>query len=424
MLARSLDASLFAQRTRQQFSIPGASMIRRQFVALSGISVLLIISCRDTPTRITTPDARVGAGAQHQQIAAAISVSPSSASIEVGGTVQLTATPAKSKYTWRSSNPSAATVDAQGLVTGVAAGTATITASSSGSSGTAEITVTSPAPPEPVPGPPEGSVLLLAAGDIAMCSNEFDEATAKILDANPTGTVAPLGDNVYQSGSAKEYANCYAPNWGRHLGRTRPAPGNHDYKTRNAAGYFQYFGSAAGDPSKGYYSYDVRANNTVAAWHIVVLNSNIARDNASAQIQWLRADLQANAGTACTIAYWHHPRFSSGSHGNDATQAAFWETLYAYGADIVLNGHDHDYERFSPQTPNGLADATNGIREFVAGTGGAYLYQLGTLKPNSEVWDGSANGVLKLTLSPGGYSWEFVPIAGRTFTDSGSSQCH
>ncbi len=260
--------------------------------------------------------------------------------------------------------------------------------------------------------------MLLAAGDISTCTNDFDEATARILDANPSGTVAVPGDNAYQNGSTSEYASCYHPTWGRHLSRTKPAVGNHEYQTPGATGYYAYFGAKAGDPAKGYYSYDL------GAWHIIVLNSNIARDASSAQLQWLRSDLQANSGKTCTLAYWHHPRFSSGLHSNDATQSAFWETLYTFNADVVLNGHDHDYERFAPQTPSGVADDARGLRAFVVGTGGAEFRTLGSRKANSQVFDATAAGVLKLTLSSDSYAWKFLPIAGQTFTDSGSASCH
>ncbi|MFN2637960.1 MAG: Ig-like domain-containing protein, partial [Gemmatimonadaceae bacterium] len=370
-------------------------MLRRRSIALTVLSAALVFACRDTSNKITSIDAGATADARTQP-STTISVAPSSATIDVGATIQLTATSTSAKpqnYNWRSSNSSVATVDGNGLVKGVAAGTATITASASGKSGSSTITVNAGPPPEPPPPPPAGSELLFAAGDIATCSNDFDEATAKVLDANPTGTVATLGDNAYQNGSASDFANCYNPTWGRHLARTQPSPGNHDYQTQSASGYFGYFGARAGDPTQGYYSYDIRSSDG-GVWHIIALNSNIARDATSAQIQWLRADLQSasDAGTVCTIAYWHHPRFSSGYHGNDATEAAFWDALSQYNAEIVLNGHDHDYERFAPQAPDGTANDATGIREFIVGTGGADLRVLGTLKPNSQVFNGTTNG--------------------------------
>jgi hypothetical protein len=341
-----------------------------------------------------------------------VSVSPASASVQVGSTVQLTATTkpaATTTFTWISSNNAVATVSTSGLVTGASAGGATITATASGKSGTSSITVVAP--------PPPGSEVLLAAGDISSCSNDFDEATAKLLDVMP-GTIATLGDNAYESGSATEFSTCYDPTWGRHKSRTKPAVGNHEYGTAGAAGYFGYFGAAAGDPAKGYYSYDL------GNWHIVALNSSIAHDATSAQIAWLRSDLTANT-KSCTLAYWHHPLFSSGfEHGNDPSQQPAWDVLYEFNADVVLSGHDHDYERFAPQTPSGVADASRGIREFVVGTGGRSHYSLGTLKANSQIFDSTSFGVLKLVLSAGAYTWQFIPIAGNSFTDSGSGSCH
>ena len=348
-----------------------------------------------------------------------ISVSPSSATVAIGATVQLTATAtppgSATSFTWASSNSAVATVSATGLVTGVASGSATISASAGGKSGTSAITV--PASP-----PPPGAEVFVGAGDIAVCGSSGDEATSDLL-VNISGTVFTLGDNAYSNGSASDYTNCYDPSWGRVKSRTRPTPGNHEYQTANASGYFGYFGSAAGDPTKGYYSYDL------GDWHIIVLNSNsscttISCAAGSAQEQWLRADLAANT-KACTLAYWHHPRFSSGAtHGNNTAVAPFWDALYQYGAEIILNGHEHVYERFAPQTPNATADPANGIRQFTVGTGGAGLYSFSsTIQPNSEVRNNTSLGVLKLTLRTGGYDWDFIPATG-SFTDSGSGTCH
>jgi hypothetical protein len=261
---------------------------------------------------------------------------------------------------------------------------------------------------------------LVGAGDIADCSYDEDEETAKLLDNIP-GTVFTLGDNVYPDGTDNEFTNCYDPTWGRHKARTRPAPGNHDYHTPDASGYFNYFGAVAGDTDKGYYSYDV------GAWHVIVLNSSCGeiggcRQN-SPQGQWLQADLAANP-SVCSLAYWHKPLFSSGSHhGSSSAGQDFWQLLYDAGADVILNGHEHNYERFAPQDPNGTAAPGRGIREFVVGTGGASLYPFGTPQPNSEVREGNTHGVLKLALHPTSYDWEFIPVAGKTFTDSGSASC-
>ena len=206
----------------------------------------------------------------------------------------------------------------------------------------------------------------MGAGDIADCTTATDTATAALLD-QIDGTVFAAGDNAYLVGSATDYANCYEPTWGRHKRRTRPVPGNHDYYSPGAAPYYAYFGTHAGPPGRGYYSYDL------GAWHIIAINSDEGTPTAagSAQEQWLRADLTANR-TQCTLAYWHHPRFSSGFHQNDARMRDIWQALYDFGADVVVTGHDHDYEEFSRQTADGVLDA-NGIRQFVVGTGGTSL---------------------------------------------------
>jgi len=262
--------------------------------------------------------------------------------------------------------------------------------------------------------------VFVGAGDISSCNNNDDEATTQLLDGI-SGTVFTLGDNVYPSGAPTSYTNCYDPTCGRHKARTYPVPGNHDYVTPGAPGYFNYFGAAAGDPSKGYYSYDL------GAWHIVVLNSNCSAVGGcgagSPQEQWLRADLAAHPAL-CTLAEWHHPRFDSGIYGNNSAMQPFWQALYDYQADVVLNGHDHNYQRFAPQAPTGAADPTQGIREFVVGTGGSSHYSFpGTPTPNTEVRNDATFGVLKLTLNATGYDWQFVPVAGSSFTDSGSAAC-
>src|SRR5439155_426718 len=244
---------------------------------------------------------------------------------------------------------------------------------------------------------PAATATLVGAGTVASCSSSGDEATAAILDATP-GTVFNLGDNVYPSGSLTNYQNCYNPSWGRHKARTAPALGNHEYDTSpTAADYFTYFGAAAGDPTKGYYSYDL------GAWHVVALNSDVSMSAGSAQEQWLRTDLAAHP-LRCTLAYWHHPRFSSGStHGSMVGSQPLWQALYDAGAEIVLSGHEHNYERFAPQTPGGALDLARGIREFVVGTGGGSgAYPFGTPITNSEVRITGVSGfgsVERITLS-------------------------
>jgi hypothetical protein len=226
----------------------------------------------------------------------------------------------------------------------------------------------------------------------------------------------PLGDNAYPSGAMKDYRECYDPTWGRHKGRTRPVVGNHEYETPGAEPYFTYFGPAAGPAGLGYYSFDL------GAWHIVVLNSSAPVGPGSVQAAWLRADLASNR-SACTLAAWHHPRYSSGRHGNADEMRTLWRLLADAGADVVLSGHDHDYERFAPQDADGVLDRDRGLREFVVGTGGAVPTPFGTVAANSEVRLAGTLGVLKLTLSSNGYGWEFL-TPGAGVADAGSSTCH
>jgi acid phosphatase type 7 len=404
--------------------------MRTRTVVATGIAfVLIVISCSEPagdPSALTAPTALPSspsfAKGGASNTVKSITVSPSSVARAAGETVQLTATakPAGSATTfqWTSSSLSVAAVNGTGLVTAVGTGTATIRASAGGKTSQSTVTVTAPTPPPPPPGTP----VLVGAGDIAECGSTGDDATAAVLD-NIAGTVFTLGDNAYQIGSTTDFANCYNHSWGRHKNRTRPSPGNHEYGTSGAAGYFTYFGSAAGEAGKGYYTY------TLGSWLIIVLNSNtncgaISCAAGSTQEQWLRSVLAASQAQ-CTLAYWHHPRFNSGAqHGNSTAVAPFWSALYQYGADVVLNGHEHVYERFAPQTPAAVADPARGIRQFTVGTGGADHYSFGTIKPNSERRSGTATGVLKLTLREGAYYWEFVSAAGSTFTDSGTGVCH
>jgi hypothetical protein len=261
--------------------------------------------------------------------------------------------------------------------------------------------------------------VLVGAGDIAYCDKVEHQATAALLDrilmAHPGATVFTAGDNAYPNGTAEEFANCYEPSWGRFKARTRPSAGNHDYYTAHGAPYYAYFGANAGPAGRGYYSYDL------GDWHIISLNSNLRESTGSVQEEWLRRDLAANP-KVCTLAYWHHPRFSSGPHGNNRRASALYQALYDHRASVVITGHDHHYERFAPQDPQGEADPT-GIRVFIVGTGGASLRPIRHLQPNSEVHNTTTHGVLKLTLRPTSYDWEFIPIAGQTFRDSGSAPC-
>jgi hypothetical protein len=268
------------------------------------------------------------------------------------------------------------------------------------------------------PGP--GSVSFVGAGDIATCAGLGDEQTAALLDVLP-GTVFTLGDNAYDDGTKAEYDRCYAPTWGRQLDRTKPSPGNHEYETRGAAGYFSYFGARAGEGNKGYYAYEL------GSWRIYSLNSNCGEvsgcGEGSPQLRWLRDDLAANP-TRCGLAYWHHPRFSSGEHGDGALLGPIWDTLADAGTELVLAGHDHDYERFAPLRADGTVDEARGMTSFVVGTGGKELRAFERAAPNSIVRNAETWGVLQLVLSPDGWSALFLPVAGASFTDHATGTCH
>ncbi|MFI6128618.1 DNRLRE domain-containing protein [Micromonospora sp. NPDC051141] len=263
---------------------------------------------------------------------------------------------------------------------------------------------------------PSADPVLVGAGDIAT-SGSGDTATAALLDGI-SGTVFTTGDNVYNSGTTSEFTSYYAPTWGRHKARTRPSPGNHDYNTSGASGYYGYYGSQAGPSGRGYYSYDL------GNWHVVSLNSNVGMSAGSTQEQWLRADLAAST-KPCTLAYWHHPLYTSSSdHAPSTGTRPLYQALYDHDADVVVWGHNHVYERFAPMNANGGYDAARGLRSFVAGMGGADHYGFGTIQPNSEARNSSAFGVLKFTLHATTYDWQFVPVAGQTYTDSGTGSCH
>jgi acid phosphatase type 7 len=263
--------------------------------------------------------------------------------------------------------------------------------------------------------------VLIGAGDIADCADlSGAEATAKLLEATP-GTVMAIGDLAYPDGTRDNFA-CYEKTWGRVKSRTRPAVGNHEFHSAGATFYFEYFGAAAGDPKDGFYSYDL------GAWHIIVLNSECKEvggcDAGSREEKWLRADLVSHPA-ACTLAYFHKPLFSSGAaHGNDPEIQPFFQALYYAHADVVVAGHDHDYERFAPQSPDGSPDPKQGIREFVAGTGGKSHRSFAAFRANSEIRDNTAFGVLKFVLHQNSYDWVFIPEPGKSFKDTGSGQCH
>ena len=255
--------------------------------------------------------------------------------------------------------------------------------------------------------------VFVGAGDIAYCVGREGD-TARLLDSIP-GKVFTLGDNVYPRGTAEQFARCYTPTWGRHLSRTLATIGNHDFDEAAGAPYYSYFGAGAGPAMRGYYSTEV------GSWHVISLNSNVPAGAGSPQYEWLKADLAASAAP-CTLVMWHHPLFTSGPSGGAVYMRDAWRLLQQNGADLVLNGHDHDYERFAPQDVTGHADP-RGMREFVVGTGGASLYGRATYQANSEIFESRAWGVLKLTLKSGSYDWQFVPIEGSNFTDIGSGTC-
>ena len=281
--------------------------------------------------------------------------------------------------------------------------------------------------------------VIVAAGDIACGPNGRvttgpscqSAATSNLIFGKPYDAVLLLGDNQYESGKPSDYAAFFAPTWGRFKSLIHPVPGNHDYGTAGAGGYYSFFGTQAGDPARGYYSYDL------GTWHIIALNTNRPGTNpadpadcgdvsckaGSAQERWLAADL-AQSHAPCTLVYWHHPRFSSGDHGNNPLTSAFWNDLYAAHADVVLNGHDHDYERLAPVDPAGNADPAHGIREFVVGTGGVDFRGFHAALPSTEARQSDTFGVLELTLHPGSYDWKFIPVAGQTWTDRGTGSCH
>jgi len=285
--------------------------------------------------------------------------------------------------------------------------------------------------------------IIAAAGDIACdpTSLNFNDGegnqnacrqkyTSDLLMEADLAAVLPLGDEQYYCGGYQSFLQSYGPSWGRVKSISHPVVGNHEYLTSggpdctsdnaNAAGYFKYFGLAAGDPSQGYYSYDI------GAWHLIALNSNCGDaggcDYGSPQANWLLMDLTKHPNL-CTLAYWHIPLFSSGGRTAANTQS-IWQILYDHDVDVILNGHDHLYERFAPQTPDAKPDAVRGIRQFTVGTGGANLTDIDAIAANSEVLNNDTYGVLKLTLHPIGYDWQFVPEAGSTFTDSGTGSCH
>jgi hypothetical protein len=295
-------------------------------------------------------------------------------------------------------------------------------------------------PPPPPPPPPSGDPVIAAAGDIACnpLDAEFNnglgiasacrqQATSDLLVGGGLAAVLPLGDEQYDDATLAEFRAAYDPSWGRVKAISRPVPGNHEYRTSGAAGYFDYFNGSgvssgtAGTRGKGYYSFDV------GTWHLIALNSNCDSvggcTSKSNQVKWLRSDLAAHPNT-CTLAYWHHPRYNSGFNGNATNMSAIWSVLYGAGVELVLNGHSHGYERFAPMDSGGNANFAGGVREMVIGSGGEDHHALGTIQANSQVRNYSTFGVLRLTLGSGRFDWRFVAEAGASFTDAGGQACH
>jgi acid phosphatase type 7 len=274
----------------------------------------------------------------------------------------------------------------------------------------------------------QSSITIYTAGDIADCqkkpaSKTMAARTAEIIATgikqDPNAIVITLGDNVYPGGLMRHYVNCYVPTWGQFKDRTLASPGNHDGGNGKAPDYFSYFGKAAGAARRGYY------RHSAGNWQIYSFNSNLEDDKMQAQLGWLKQELAThNKPNQCTLAFWHHPYFSSGGHGNNDFMRDIWQALQDAKADVVLAGHDHNYERLAPITADGKIDEKNGIRSFIVGTGGAFLTPMFFPKPQTEARDNSTFGVLKLTLHERSYEWEFLPVGGKGFTDKGRGDCH
>jgi hypothetical protein len=290
---------------------------------------------------------------------------------------------------------------------------ATLVAASAASRCGDDSTPGPPTTPSPLP---VTERVLVGAGDIGQCGLPGAELTARLLD-RIDGTVFTAGDNAYFQGTAEQFRDCYHPTWGRHKGRTRPAPGNHEYESPDAAPYFAYFGEAAAPSAPGFYSFPL------GAWRIYSLNSNIDISATSSQLLWLRRELQANP-SLCSLVIAHHPLFASGPNGGHGHVVDLWRVMYETGVEVVVSGDEHLYERFARQTPDGRPDPTLGVRQFIVGTGGAELYRFARPRLNSEVRGEGTWGVIRFTLRATDYAWEFVPVDGGAFRDSGTETCH
>jgi acid phosphatase type 7 len=276
------------------------------------------------------------------------------------------------------------------------------------------------AAPSLTAGPGQQVWVLVGAGDISHCENDNDEDTARLVEGIE-GTVFTTGDNVYEDATDRTFRECYHPTWGRFRDRTRPVPGNHDYHVEDGAAYYRYFGEAAGRPGEGWYTYDL------GPWRIYALNTNCSAIGGcgpdSPQTTWLREDLEARPNR-CTIAIFHHPRWATGHHGDSDFVDDIWEALDDAGVELVLNGHEHHYERYAPRRPDGTVDHERGIRQIIVGTGGRSRNGFESEDQASEIRSDDAYGVLKLSLRDDEYRWRFIPVPRHDFTDSGSDRCH
>lgn len=281
--------------------------------------------------------------------------------------------------------------------------------------------------PEPKSNTKYAAKTVVIAGDIACAEGDpktsfscRHDDTATLIDSLKPDAVLTTGDNQYPVGALAAYQNSYDKTWGAFKNITYPVPGNHEYGTPDAAGYFDYFGERAGERGKGYYSF------SVGDWRFIALNSEVDASENSTQVAWLKQELQTNKST-CTLAYWHKPRFSTGGHPSDPTYDALWRVLYANNVDVIANGHSHGYERFAPQNPDGQLDTQKGITQFVSGLGGSNSQKLSnsTLTDTLATRQNHAFGVLKLSLYPKTLHYEFIPTPGQqTFSDSGTVTCH
>jgi hypothetical protein len=273
-----------------------------------------------------------------------------------------------------------------------------------------------PSPPPPPPPPQSTVAQLIGAGDIVVCGSSAHVATAALLRPYPGATVFTAGDNVYPNGHPNDWRNCYDPWWGEFKDRTRPGIGNHDYETQNGKPYYDYWGDQAGPRDAGYYTY------TLGAWRIYAINSEIDTRPGSTQYSWLQNELNINH-EPCAAAIWHKPLYSSGVNGPQPHMRDMFRLLYNANAEIVISGHDHDYEVFFPQDADGRRDDAKGVRQFVVGTGGVELTGFPRQAPNSAYRE-MVQGVILFELQPNSYSWQFISPQPPQYRNNGNGVCH